>query len=48
MVVTLYAYQQDFQYFNVGSGSAAAVLILVISIIVTTFAVHFLRNIENE
>ena len=48
MVVTLYAYQQDFQYFDVGSGSAAAVLILIISIIVTTFAVHFLRNIENE
>ena len=47
MVVTLYAYQQDFQYFQIGIGSAAAVLILVISIVITTFAVRLLRRVEN-
>ncbi len=48
MVVTLYAYQEDFQYFDVGQGSAAAVLILAISIVVTTFAVRFMRSMEYE
>ncbi len=48
MVVTLYAYQEDFQYFDVGQGSAAAVLILFISIVVTTFAVQFMRRLEYE
>jgi multiple sugar transport system permease protein len=48
MLVTLYAYQEDFQYFDVGQGSAAAVLILIISIVVTTFAVRFMRSIEYE
>lgn len=48
MVVTLFAYQQNFQYFQVGVGSAAAVIILIISIIITTFAVRLLRRIENE
>ena len=47
MVVTLYAYLQDFQFFQVGVGSAAAVLILAISIIVTTFAVKLLRVVEH-
>jgi len=46
MVLTLYAYQQDFQYFQVGAGSAASVLILIASIVVTTFAVRLLRRIE--
>jgi len=48
MVLTLYAYQQNFQYFQVGKGSAAAVVILGISILVTTFAVRFLREIEHD
>jgi multiple sugar transport system permease protein len=48
MLVTLYAYQEDFQYFDVGQGSAAAVLILIISIVVTTFAVRFMRSMEYE
>lgn len=48
MVMTLYAYQQDFQYFDIGQGSAAAVLILAISIVVTTFAVRFLRTVEHD
>lgn len=47
MVVTLYAYLQDFQFFQVGVGSAAAVLTLVVSIVVTTFAVRLLRVAED-
>lgn len=47
MVVTLYAYLQDFQFFQVGVGSAAAVLILGVSIVVTTLAVKLLRMVEN-
>jgi len=47
MVVTLYAYLQDFQFFQVGVGSAAAVLILMVSIAVTTFAVKLLRAVEH-
>ncbi|MFB2551294.1 carbohydrate ABC transporter permease [Ensifer soli] len=48
MVLTLYAYQQNFQFFQAGVGSAAAVIILAISMIITTFAVRLLRRIENE
>lgn len=48
MVLTLYAYQQNFQFFQAGVGSAAAVIILVISMIITTFAVKILRRIEDE
>lgn len=47
-VVTFFAYKQDFQYFQIGYGSAAAVVILVISIVITTFAIRYLRRIENE
>ena len=47
MVLTLYAYQQDFEYFQIGSGSAAAIVVLVISIAVTTVAVSLLRRIER-
>ena len=47
MVVTLYAYLQDFQFFQVGVGSAAAVLILVVSIAVTTLAVRLLRAVDH-
>ena len=47
MVLTLYAYQQDFEYFQIGSGSAAAVVILAISIVITTVAVSLLRRIER-
>lgn len=48
MVLTLYAYQQNFQFFQAGVGSAAAVIILIISIVITTFAVKLLRRIEDE
>jgi multiple sugar transport system permease protein len=46
MVMTLYTYQQGFRYFHVGLSSASAVVILLISIIVTTVAVHLLRRSE--
>lgn len=48
MVLTLYAYQQDFEYFQIGAGSAAAVVILAISIVITTFAVSLLRRVEHD
>jgi multiple sugar transport system permease protein len=41
-VVSLYAYRQIFQYFNAGYGSAAAVLILIIAILLANVAVRFL------
>jgi len=47
-LVTLFAYKQNFQYFQVGYGSAAAVVILGMSIIITTFAVRYLRSADNE
>ncbi len=47
-LVTLFAYKQDFQYFQVGYGSAAAVVILGISILITTFAVRYLRSTDHE
>lgn len=47
MVLTLFTYQQNFQFFQVGTGSAAAVIVLLITIVITTFAVRVLRRIEN-
>ena len=47
-VVTFFAYKQDFQYFQVGYGSAAAVVILAGSIVITTFAIRYLRRVDNE
>ena len=46
-LLTYFTYRQDFALFNVGYGSAAAVIILVISIFVTTIAVSFLRKMQN-
>ncbi|MEO1641392.1 MAG: hypothetical protein AAFU41_19330, partial [Pseudomonadota bacterium] len=46
-LLTFFAYRQNFAFFNVGYGSAAAVVILLISIIVTTIAVTFLRRMQN-
>lgn len=43
-LITYFAYRQDFRFFQVGYGSAAAVIILLMSIVVTTFAVSFLRR----
>lgn len=47
-VVTFFAYKQDFQYFKIGYGSAAAVVILAISIVITTIVIRYLRRIEND
>jgi multiple sugar transport system permease protein len=46
-LLTFFTYRQDFAFFNVGYGSAAAVIILIISIFVTTIAVSFLRKMQN-
>lgn len=46
-LLTFFTYRQDFAFFNVGYGSAAAVIILLISIVVTTIAVGFLRKMQN-
>ena len=46
-LVTFFAYRQDFRFFQVGYGSAAAVIILMISIIVTTIAVAYLRRMQK-
>lgn len=47
-VVSMYAFRQMFQFFNVGYGSAVAVVILIIGIILTNFAVRFLQQEETH
>jgi multiple sugar transport system permease protein len=42
-LLTFFAYRQNFRYFQVEYGSAAAVVILLISIAVTTIAVTYMR-----
>ncbi len=46
-LLTYFAYRQDFRFFQVGYGSAAAVIILLISIVVTTIAVTYMRRMQN-
>jgi multiple sugar transport system permease protein len=46
-LITYFAYRQDFRFFQVGYGSAAAVIILLMSIVVTTFAVAYLRKVQR-
>lgn len=46
-LVTFFAYRQDFRFFQVGYGSAAAVIILLISILVTTIAVAYMRKAQR-
>jgi multiple sugar transport system permease protein len=43
-VISLYAYRQIFQYFNAGYGSATAVVILIIAIILANVAIRFLSR----
>jgi len=43
-VISLYAYRQIFQYFNAGYGSAAAVLIFILAMIIANLSVRFLRR----
>ena len=46
-VISMFAYRQSFQFFNMGYGSAAAVLILVLTLVVTTVAMRYLRRVED-
>lgn len=46
-LLTYFAYRQDFRFFQVGYGSAAAVIILLISLVVTTIAVFYMRRMQN-
>ncbi|WP_421723873.1 carbohydrate ABC transporter permease [Bauldia sp.] len=46
-LITYFAYRQNFRFFQVGYGSASAVIILLISIVVTTFAVTYLRRSQR-
>jgi multiple sugar transport system permease protein len=46
-LITFFAYRQDFRFFQVGYGSAASVIILLISIVVTTIAVTYLRRVQK-
>ncbi|MCP4382436.1 MAG: sugar ABC transporter permease, partial [Hyphomicrobiales bacterium] len=47
-LITYFAYRQSFSFFQVGYGSAAAVVILLISIVVTTISVSYLRRMQND
>jgi len=47
-VVSMYAFRQIFQFFNVGYGAAVSVVILFIGVILTTFAVRLLRREETH
>ncbi|WP_428649663.1 carbohydrate ABC transporter permease [Roseibium sp.] len=46
-LITFFAYRQDFRFFQVGYGSAASVIILLMSIVVTTIAVTYLRRVQK-
>jgi multiple sugar transport system permease protein len=47
-VVTMYAYREMFQYFNVGYGAAAAVVILIIAIIITNLLFRFIGGEQED
>lgn len=47
-VVTMYAFREMFQFFNVGYASAAAVIILAIGLALANVAVRFLRAEESN
>lgn len=47
-LITFFAYRQDFRFFNVGYGSAAAVVILAMSLIITTIAVTYMRKGDHD
>ena len=43
-VVSMYAYREMFGFFNVGYGSAAAVIILILATVVTSVLYRFMRE----
>ena len=47
-VVSKYAYREMFQFFNVGYGSSAAVIILIMATIVTNILYRFIRGEEAD
>jgi multiple sugar transport system permease protein len=47
-VVSMYAYREMFQFFNVGYGSSAAVIILIMATIVTNILYRFIRGEEAD
>lgn len=47
-VVSMYAFRQIFQFFNIGYGAAVSVVILFIGVLLTTFAVRLLRREETR
>ena len=47
-VMAFFTYRTEFRSFQIGTGSASAVIILLISIIVTTIAVTLLRRVEKN
>jgi multiple sugar transport system permease protein len=46
-VISMFAYRQSFQFFNMGYGSAAAIVILFITLFVTTLAMRYLRRTDH-
>ena len=44
----IFTYRTEFRSFQIGTGSASAVIILIISLIVTTIAVTLLRRVERN
>ena len=47
-VMAYFTYRTEFRSFQIGTGSASAVIILIISLIVTTIAVTLLRRVEKN
>lgn len=47
-VMAFFTYRTEFRSFQIGTGSASAVIILIISLIVTTIAVTLLRRVEKN
>ncbi|MBD3306931.1 ABC transporter permease subunit [candidate division KSB3 bacterium] len=47
-VVSMYTYREMFGFFNVGYGSSAAVIILIMAIIVTNILYRFMREEETH
>lgn len=47
-VVSMYAFRQIFQFFNIGYGAAVSVVILIMGVLLTSFAVRLLRREETR
>lgn len=47
-VLSMFTYRQSFKFFNVGYGSASAVVILILSIIMAQFLIRFLKGASDN